>query len=125
MPEESRKYMPEIVFPSEWVKANVNVKQGDQIRFMDVGTFDPDKEQWVFTVEIYANGLITESKKFGLNKTNHKIVSGAYGTNSDGWVGKDFVINIIKVRNPIAGTMVDGIMLSIPEAKPAPVTPAQ
>jgi len=109
--------MPEIVFPSEWVKANVNVKQGDQIRFTDTGTFDPDKEQWVFTTEIYHDGLMVEAKKFGLNKTNYKVVSDAYGKDSDAWVGKDFVVNVVKVRNPMSNSMVDGIMLTLPEKK--------
>lgn len=109
--------MPEIIFPSEWVKANENVKQGDQIRFVDTGTFDVEKEQWIFKVEIYHDGLMTETKKFGLNKTNYKVLTEAYGKNSDDWKGKDFVVNVIKARNPMSNSMVDSVLLSLPEKK--------
>lgn len=106
--------MPEVVFPSEWVKIGVNVKQGDSIRFLDAGTLDPETERYIFQVEIYSNGLMTEIKKFNLNKTNFKVIAAAYGTNSDAWVGKDMTVNSGKVRNPATGLMVDSVVLSAP-----------
>lgn len=109
--------MPEIVFPSEWLKANVNVKQGDTIKFVDAGILDQETERYVFTVEIYHEGLMTETKKFNLNKGNFTATSSVYGTNSDAWVGKEMVVNVVKARNPQLGSMVDSIALSAPVAK--------
>lgn len=112
--------MPEVVFPSEWAKIGVNVKAGDSLRFVDVGTFDEEEERWNFKVEIYSNGLLTDTKKFNLNKTNFKIVSSLYGSNSDAWLGKDVLVNLIKVRNPMTGLLVDSIALSAPVSAPQP-----
>ena len=106
--------MPEIVFPSEWVKIGVNVKQGDTIRFLDAGTLDPETERYIFQVEIYSNGLMTEVKKFNLNKTNYKVISALYGSNSDAWVGKEMIVNSVKTRNPQTGLLVDSIALTAP-----------
>ena len=106
--------MPEIVFPSEWLKVGVNVAQGDTIKFMDAGILDQETERYVFTVEIYHDGLMIESKKFNLNKGNFKATSAVYGTNSDAWIGKEMIVNAVKVRNPQSGLMVDGIALSAP-----------
>jgi len=59
--------------------------------------------------------VVTENKKFDLNKTNFKAISAAYGSNSDAWVGKEMKVNKVKVRNPSTGTLVDSIALSIPD----------
>ena len=106
--------MPEIVFPSPYLKINVNVKPGDIIRFKDTGTLETERDTWEFKVEIYHDGIATETKQFTLNKTNFKVVSGLYGTNSDGWLEKEVMVNTIKVRNPATGLLVDSIALSAP-----------
>lgn len=109
--------MPEITFPSEWLKIGVNVVQGDTIRFVDAGILDSETERYVFTVEVYHDGLMTETKKFNLNKGNFKTTSAVYGTNSDAWVGKEMIVNSVKARNPQLGTLVDSIALTAPAAK--------
>jgi hypothetical protein len=57
--------MPEIIFPSKWLKADVNVKEGDTITFLNTGEFDKKQEQWVFKVRVNRTG---DEKLFGLNK---------------------------------------------------------
>ncbi len=116
--------MPEIVFPSEWLKIGVNVATGDTIRFIDAGILDDDTERYVFQVEIYHDGLMTEKKKFNLNKTNFKAVAAVYGTNSDAWVGKEMIVNSVKTRNPALGVLVDSIALTAPAATPVTPPPA-
>ena len=119
--------MPEIKFPSEWLKINDNVLEGDVIQFIDAGEFDPEKEAYNFNVAVFHNGEITEmSKKFTLNKTNFKAVSALYGTNSDAWVGKEMSVAKVRVRNPRLGTTVDSIALEAPKptAAPAPAETA-
>ncbi len=59
------KTMPEIIFPSKWLKADVNVKEGDTITFLNTGEFDKKQEQWVFKVRVNRTG---DEKLFGLNK---------------------------------------------------------
>lgn len=117
MPAESKNKMPEITFPTDWVKINENTLEGDIIQFLDVGTLDPDTERHVFNVAIFRKGEIVEaSKKFNLNKTNFKEVAKLYGTNSDAWINKEMSVSKIKVRNPQTGGLVDSIALSAPVA---------
>ena len=59
--------MPEIIFPSKRLKANVNVKEGDTITFLNRGEFDKKQEQWVFKVRVNRTG---DEKLSGLNKKN-------------------------------------------------------
>lgn len=106
--------MPEIIFPSEYLKMGVNTKHGDHIKFKDTGTLDPETERYTFVVEIHRNGEYLEDKKFTLNKTNFKAVSELYGTNSDSWVGKEMEVNLIKSRNPQSGAPVDSVLLVKP-----------
>ena len=90
--------MPEIKFPSRWLKANVNVKEGDTISFLSTGELRQD--QWVFMVRINRTG---EEKFFGLNKKNFNAISALYGTDSDKWVGKNMKVKIVTVDNPRGG----------------------
>lgn len=111
--------MPEIFFPSEWLKIDVNVKHGEHIKFLDVGEYDEETERWTFLVGIIRDGRVAEQKKFGLNKTNFGNINQAYGRNSDDWVGKEMLVNKHKVRNPSAGgALVDGILLTAPNTTP-------
>ncbi len=109
--------MPEIKFPSDFLKMNINCKHGDIIKFKDAGTQN-DKGQWTFVVEIYHNAAYQEDKKFSLNKGNFNNVSALYGTNSDAWVGKEMEVNLIKSRNPQTGLMVDSVLLMEPAKLP-------
>lgn len=106
--------MPEIKFPSDWLKINDNVQEGDLVKFKDAGVFDQEKESWEFTMQIFHKGEAGETKKFNLNKTNYKAVSALHGTNSDAWVGKAMKVTKTKARNPQLGTMVDSILLEKP-----------
>lgn len=107
--------MPEIVFPSAWLKAGVNVNQGDNIRFLDEGEQDKN-DNWVFLVGIVPDGKneITEQKKFQINKKNFDAVAKIYGTNSDNWVGKEMKVRVVKVMNPRTDEMVKAVRLIAP-----------
>lgn len=106
--------MPEITFPSEWLKLGNTVHEGDHIAFTDVGEFDGERESWNFTVSVIRDGKKIHDKKFTLNKTNFGAVSELYGTNSDNWIGKEMRVNKTRTRNPSTGTTVDSILLSAP-----------
>lgn len=108
--------MPEIKFPSEWLKIGVNTEPGDLIQFLDAGTLDTERDQWVFKVAVLRNGDVVEvEKKFGLNKGNFKAIADAYGTNSDNWIQKEMVVEKVIVNNPQTGQRVDSIALSKPK----------
>ncbi len=107
---------PEIVFPSRFLKMNVNCKHGDKMKFLDVGTLDTESERYTFNVAVLRDDVQIDTKEFTLNKTNFKAVSELYGTNSDNWVGKEMEIGLIKARNPQTGAPVDSIMLMKPAA---------
>jgi hypothetical protein len=107
--------MPEIKFDSDWLKANNNVNEGDNIRFLDAG--EKDKEgAWVFTVGVIPKGTmkIAAEKKFSLNKKNFTAISDTYGSNSDDWVGKEMTVVIRQVENPQTGREVDAVRLRAP-----------
>ena len=113
--------MPDLTrdFDSEWLKANLNVNDGDHIRFLDKGTSSPDKEDplkrnWTFLVGVVRDGMVAVQKKFQLNRSNFKAVSSLYGTNSDKWVMKEMTVNVVKRQNPRTGEMTKGIALSPP-----------
>lgn len=123
--------MPEVIFPSPWLKINENVKSGDTIRFIDSGKWESEPgrdDRYVITVAVFrGKDLIEADKKFNLNKTNFKAVSALYGTNSDNWLNKDMTVAAIKARNPQTGQAVDSILLEAPAApaEAAPAAPAE
>lgn len=102
--------MPDIIFPSKWLKAGVNVKQGDIITFVNVGEQDKN-QQWIFTVRVESTG---EEKLFSLNKKNFNAISALYGKNSDSWVGKRMKIRVTTVENPKTGEEVEAVRLVDP-----------
>jgi hypothetical protein len=103
-------------FDSPFLKANVNVKEGDSIRFLDSGndTGTEEKVSLEFNVEILHNGEVTKQKKFTMNKTNYNATAAVYGYNTDKWAGKEMGVSVIKARNPQTGGMVDSVMLVAP-----------
>lgn len=106
--------MPEIKFPSDFLKLGTNVEHGDEIRFLDAGELDPETERYIFSVSVIKAGKDIETKKFNLNKTNFKAVAALYGTNSDAWIGKLMRVTSMQVRNPQTGLIGPGITLTAP-----------
>jgi hypothetical protein len=103
-------------FDSPWLKANVNVKTDDHIRFLDNGAVSKNndgREVVEFNVGIVRDGEIVKEKKFTLNKGNYTATSTVYGWNTDKWVGKEMRVEIIKTRTP-QGAAVDGVLLTAP-----------
>src|SRR6266446_4159924 len=109
--------MPEINFPSKYLKAEVNVQHGDFIRFLDKGKFDEKMEQWVFTVGIIPQevpGFIKEQKLFSLNKKNFDAIKKVYGSNSDNWLNKEMQVDVRRIENPKTGEEVPAVRLKAP-----------
>jgi hypothetical protein len=101
---------------SDWVKAGINVKNGDHLRILDEGTIVPNQkgeDQLELNVEIIRDGQGLAKKKFTLNKTNHKAIASAAGFDSARWIGKEFRVNIVKKQDP-SGRLVDSVALSLP-----------
>lgn len=96
--------MPEVKFPSPFLKPEINVFEGDVIRFLDIPLMGLDGKL-VGTVGIIPVGFkdMTEQKKFQINKTNFKAIAKLYGTNTDGWKGKEVQIHIGVANNPQTG----------------------
>jgi len=110
--------MPELkkFYAGAYLKIGDTCEHGDTIKFTNAGSNEGSVEEpkIQFVVEVSRKGKVLSEKKFSLNKTNFMTVAKAYGTNSDKWVGKEFVINSVKVRSPKSGELVDGIVLSLP-----------
>ena len=104
--------MPEIKFPSKFLKAGINCEEGDVIRFLDIPAMDSD-ENLVGLVGIIPVGFkdMTDRKKFQINKTNFKAIATLYGTNSDNWKGKEMQVHIGAANNPKTGEDVPSIKL--------------
>lgn len=97
-------------FPSHFLKAKVNCKQDDIIKILDEGVVDTDAQgKLKLTLKVSING---EEKLFGCNATNRKLLTRLYGSNTKNWVGKELMINIVKVNNPATGQLTDSIALS-------------
>lgn len=113
--------MPDIKFESDWLKANNNVHEGDNIRFLDAGAQNKDGD-WVFMVGVIPQGtsMIAAKKKFQLNKKNFTAISDTYGSNSDNWVGKEMTVFVRLVENPQTGKEVDAVRLRAPGSPAGP-----
>jgi len=100
----------------EWLKANINVFDGDHIKILDEGTTEEEegRKRLILSVLILHDGEPTKTKKFSLNKDNLKAIQALHGFESKKWKGKELRVNVVKVRNPQTGGMVDGIHLSAP-----------
>lgn len=105
--------MPEISFPTPWLKILNNVFPGDLIRFNDSGRMN-EEGNWVFEVTVIHNGKPTETKDYQINKTNFKAVAELYGSNSDNWVGKEMLVEKTMNNRPGTGERVPSILLVKP-----------
>jgi len=84
--------------PSEYVTANVDVKTGDIIQFLNEGQYthppqNPEREVLTFKV-LLPNG---EEKKISVNKTSQKELMSAWcpdDMDSSHWVGKKAKVTI-------------------------------
>ena len=102
---------------TEWVKANINTKDGDHLRFLDEGRSEPNKDgedQLVMLVGIVRNGELIAQKKFQVNRTNNKVIASIHGFDTKNWVNKEMRANVVKKQNPQTGQLVDSIALSAP-----------
>ena len=104
--------MPEVKFPSKFLKPGINCEEGDVIRFLDIPVMDAE-DKLMGTVGIIPVGFkeMTDKKKFQINKTNFKAISALYGTNTDNWKGKEMQIHIGSANNPQTGEEVPSIKL--------------
>ena len=104
--------------PSDYVTANVDIRTGDVIEFLDEGEYthppqNPEREVLTFKV-LLANG---EEKKISVNKTSQKSLMSAWcpeDMDSKHWVGKRAKVEIIrqqvfdKLKDVIFLTPVEG-----------------
>ena len=94
------------VFPSRWLghddlDGDVTVTiRGIRIEEMQAAWSKEKQRKPVMTVEEFEKPLI-------LNKTNWVRLSGLFGDESDGWVGKQIVLTVEKTRSP------DGIVEAV------------
>ena len=56
-----------------------------------------------------------KEKRFIANATNCKAIARAYGTDTDGWIGKTVTLFVTKVKN--RGEEMDAIRVKIPRDK--------
>ena len=98
---------------SDYIKADVDVKQGDIITINDEG-IEQENEQ--FTNDdgtpkidhIFKILLSTgEERKISMNKTSLKKIVEKYGLETSAWVGKKVVINIVMNTNGKKGIVLD------------------
>ena len=88
------KTMSKIIVESKWVKANVNVFEGDALIIRSEGSLessqlDPTKKDWHFDVEL-PDGTVKDAK---FNKTSIVNLTEGFGTNdSTEWLGKSIVV---------------------------------
>jgi hypothetical protein len=95
--------MPETSRLSKYLKAD-NVKDGYIINFMDAGviidkTFKKDgkdETKPVLEMTVEVNG---ETKTYSPNGTTVGLLSKAWGTSTESWVGKQAVITLIPAPN--------------------------
>ena len=77
---------------SKFVKANVNVKDQDIVRFMDEG-FEK-KTPYGIKLEINVRLPNGETKALSLNAGSERRIKAEYGPDTAAWVGKDARVHI-------------------------------
>jgi hypothetical protein len=98
---KGKNNMSEITIQSKWVKAGVNVKQGDVCIIRSEGKLEPSamdktKMEWHFDLEL-PNGE-TKDAKFN-KKSLENLISGFGTSESSEWLGKEiFVSEIINYQ---------------------------
>lgn len=88
----------------DFIKADVDVKQGDIITILDAGTLQESEQ---FTNEdgspksdhIFKVLVEGEERKITMNKTSLKKFIEKYGNESEDWVNKKAKVNIVMCNN--------------------------
>ena len=85
--------------PSIYVKAGVNVQNGDKVRLLTEGKLDkmssPDgkvKDVWRFDLQL-SDG---DTKSYTMNNTTIDNLTTEWGDDSSNWVGKDLKVWVVK-----------------------------
>lgn len=98
---------------SAFLKVNIDVKQGDIIRFVGEGEKVPDKwNKGKFKTNIQVSGDNFNDKLLTLNNSSLREMMKLYGDDTKNWIGKDAMINVVKQL--VSGSMKDIIMLTAP-----------
>jgi len=98
---------------SDYIKADVDVKQGDFITIINEGieqeseSFTNDdgtpKVDHIFKITL-ENG---EERKISMNKTSLRKFVEKYGLETSAWVGKEAVVNVVMNTNGKKGIVLD------------------
>lgn len=95
--------MPDTSKLSKYLKAE-SAQDGDTILFLDAGVildkeFDKDGEKDVKPVLEITVKFKGDNKTYSPNKTTVKLLSAAWGTDTENWVNKTAVITILPASN--------------------------
>jgi hypothetical protein len=84
-----------VTIESAFLKAGINVKDGDLITFLDEGKTEKNKQsgkpQLILTVQLPSG----ETKLCSMNNTSKKNVMALYGDDTAAWVGNRARVNIL------------------------------
>jgi hypothetical protein len=104
----------------------------DKSRFLKVDDFDGEKKFRIKTVSEEAVGAGANKEKklvvwftndergLVLNKTNNRVLRGAFGDDTAGWTGK--IVIVFAMPTEMAGKIVQGLRVRIPPPKQAGTT---
>jgi len=104
----------------------------DKSRFLKADDIDGERKFRIKTVTEEVVGADKENKLvvwftndkrgFIVNKTNNRVLRGAFGDDTAGWANE--IIIIFKMMVPLGGKMVPGLRVRIPPPKQSGVTTA-
>ncbi len=102
-----------VTIDSAFLKAGVNIKDGELITFADEGKTEQDKKsgkaRTIFTVTTPSE----DDKLYGPNNTSLRAMIELYGDDTKDWVGKKARVNILSQM--IDGEMTKVIYLTAPD----------
>lgn len=96
------------MYPSKWLRASDLSGKRVKLTIGSVGM-----EQFQDGTSKPCIHFPGKDKGLILNKTNATAIAGAYGPDTDGWLGKSIELFSMKVQGPSG--LVDGLRVSIPE----------
>lgn len=96
-----------------FVKADVDVKEGDIIWFVGEGEQVPDKwNEGKYRTNIQIRSDKFSEKMLTLNNASLRNMVNAYGSDTKNWVGKEAMVNIVKQM--VKGELKSLIVLTVP-----------
>jgi hypothetical protein len=83
---------------SDFVVPNEDVKDGEKIKFIDGGNLHTYEEEGRTVIQFRVLCPNGKEKKLSMNRTSANNLAPLYGSDTEGWEGKEALVTIVKMN---------------------------